>query len=311
MYARPYWCFQRNDSFWDAANLVLISAGPTPAPSGATAVQPTQKPSSGVPIGSIIPATEQADGSIIHTVHSGEYCIGIAYTYADVLGLDVQKTLDQIYALNNLNNVSCRSIYPGQRLIIRNPTGGASAPVATAAPATEASPGGTDTVTQAPAPTEQVAEAKPAIICVMAYDDQNGNGLPEPTEPKAEGLTVSVNNGASVAGTYVTDASQPHCFNNLTPGNYSVSWTGDSFTGSEQSWQTSVGAGQTATHYFAVSSGVVGQPAPGGGSVSGPNADSGEGLPLWATALIAAVGVILFLGGLGVAGYFLLMRRRV
>jgi len=309
LYARPYWCFLRNDSFWDAASLVLVGAGPTAVPGGGVA-QPTQKPSSGVPIGSIIPATEQADGSIIHTVHSGESCIGIAYTYASMLGLDQVKTLEQIYALNNLNNVSCRGIYPGQRIIVRNPTGGSKPPAATEAATDQ--PASTDSGGGQPQPTQQVAEVRPAIICVMAYDDQNGNNLPEPTEPKAAGLTFSVNNGASTVGTYTTDGvNEPHCFNNLQPGNYAVSWVGDGFTGAEQSWQTAIGEGQTASHNFAVSSGIVGQPPPDGGSVSGPGADSGEGLPLWATALIAAVGVILFLGGLGVAGYFLLMRRRV
>lgn len=74
---KPNWCGQRNDSFWDAATLVASGQGPTPVPAGKTAV-PTQPSSWGVQAGTIITATPQPDGSIVHTVSSGESCTGIA-----------------------------------------------------------------------------------------------------------------------------------------------------------------------------------------------------------------------------------------
>ncbi len=291
LYDRPYWCFQRNDSFWDDTALAVTATGPTPLPGGGVQ-QPTQKPSSGVPAGSIVPATPQPDGSIVHTVHSGESCIGIAVTYG--------VTVDDILRLNNLS--SCKIIIPGQKLIVKGPSGPTPTPTLDPAEATNAA---ATLAAQPTATPQQVAETKPAIVCVMIYDDKNGNNLPDPTEPKVPGLTITVSNGTSTVDTYTTDGTnEPHCFNNLAAGNYSVSWSGDGYTPiGDQTWQVSVGAGQTAPHYFPVTAGS-------GGSISGPTAsDSGGGLPLWATALIAAIGVILFLGGLGVAAYFLVLRR--
>src|SRR5258705_8799944 len=101
------------DRCWDEAALAQFCAAPPPVPGGGAPAQPTQKPSSGVPAGSIIPATPQADGSVVHTVHSGESCIGIAVTY--------NVSLDDILRLNNLS--SCKIIIPGQKLIVKGPSG--------------------------------------------------------------------------------------------------------------------------------------------------------------------------------------------
>jgi hypothetical protein len=123
-------------------------------------------------------------------------------------------------------------------------------------------------------------------------------------------LTINLSGATGVVGTYTTTGAEPYCFNNVTAGVYNVAWTGEGYTPvGEQTWQASVGEGQTVTHNFAVTSGTTGGATVSGGSTSGPNAD--EGWPLWLTALVGAVGVILFLGGLGVAGYFLLLRRTV
>ncbi len=302
-YARAYWCLTRNDSFWDAASLVQTASGPAPA--AGPVVQPTQS-WIGVPAGSIITATPQPDGSIVHTVHSGETCTGIAVTYG--------VSIDDILKLNNLS--SCKILSVGQKLIIK--PAGSAAPAATAA-ATDATSGtqaATDSATSAATdvPTDQVAANPNSVICVMVYEDKNQNGLPEPTDPKVPGVTVTVNSGASPVANYTTDGvSEPHCFDKLPPGSYTVNWSASGFQPvGDQNWSVTTTAGQTVSHQFGVvTSGT--SPNSGQGTSSGggliPGTEGDGGWPVWATALLGAVGVILLLGGMGVAGYFLLLRR--
>jgi LysM repeat protein len=293
---KPNWCIARNDSFWDQATLIATGQGPTPAASSAakTAV-PTQSSNWGVQAGTIITATPQADGSIIHTVSSGESCTGIVVAY--------NISLDDFYSLNNLSNDKCRFISPGQTLIIRpaqQPT--APPPTATSeqqvAEATSESGAG---ATEAAAPVQQNG-----TICVMGYEDSNSNGLLEPAEVKLAGMTIEVSDGTQVIGTYTTDAqTEPYCFAQVPPGSYVVSWTGDGLTPTtEQSWSVDLTAGSTVSHQFGAQAGTAGG---ANDSVSGPS--QGSGLPGWAMALLLAVGVMLLLSGAGVAGYFVLMRR--
>lgn len=289
---RPNWCGQRNDSFWDAGTVVATGQGPTPVPAGGKTAVPTKPSTWGVQSGSIITATPQPDGSIIHTVSSGESCTGIAVAY--------NISLDDLYSQNSLSNDKCRFISPGQKLTIRPPQQPTPAP-ATPTP---------ETTAVAEEPSEEVAPPQDAngTICVMGFEDENSNGIPEPVEPKLAGMTFEVSNGTQVIGTYTTDAlSEPYCFAQVPPGAYVVSWTGEALAATtEQSWSITLEPGTTVSRQFGAqpaSEAANGQT----GSNSGP--EQGGGLPAWAMALLLAIGVMLLLSGMGVAGYFVLMRR--
>ena len=68
------------------------------------------------------------------------------------------------------------------------------------------------------------AQASTGQICVLAFDDQNGNGVRDTDESLLAGVgfTLAGTSGAQPR-TYQTDAnSEPYCFSNLAPGSYTV-----------------------------------------------------------------------------------------
>lgn len=289
---KPNWCMLRNDSFWDAGTVTVTGQGPTAAPAPGKTAVPTQPSSWGAQAGTIITVTPQPDGSIIHTVNSGESCTGIAVAY--------NISLDDLYSQNSLSNDKCRFIFPGQKLTIRPPQ------QPTPAPPTPT----LDAAAMAETPSEVAAPPAQAngSICVMGFEDKNGNGIPEPIEPKLAGITFEVNNGTQVIATYTTEAQkESYCFKEVPPGSYVVSWTGEALTPTnEQSWSVTLEPGTTASHQFGAQTGDGENGETG--SISGPTQQDG-GLPAWAMALLLAIGVMLLLSGMGVAGYFVLMRR--
>jgi LysM repeat protein len=284
------WCVARNDSFWDAGSLVAIGQGPTPVPPG----QPTPKPAQptpggswGVQAGTIITSTPMPDGSIVHTVHSGESCTGIAVAY--------NITMDALYSQNNLSNDKCRFIYPGQQLIIQ----GAQQPT----PLPTATPGDAAVAEVTPAVVEP-PKVENGIICVVGYEDANENSLREPMEAMLAGMTFQVSNGTQTIGTYTTDGIQPsYCFEEVQPGSYIVSWSGEGLTPTtDQNWTVDLASGATVTREFGAQ----------GGGTTGSNKTGGDapgGLPSWGIAIALALGVMVIMAGVGVVGYFFLMRR--
>ena len=297
--SRPDFPVEQSDTYWDDAELVSVGQGAPPPDATQAATQaPTQPPSSGVPVGSIPRSTPAPDGSVVHIVSPGETLIGIAVTY--------EVSLDQIRQLNNLTS---DVIYVGQRLIIQ-PAQGAQ-PEPTAEPTAEGGEG--EAVAEAPPEEEQPAEAPEAAeaeasgtICVMSYEDANGNGLREPDEPALAGFTFAVSDGTQTVGTYITDDSgTSYCFTDLPSGTYIVSWVADNYTPTtDQTWAVSLAPGATVSREFGA------QLAGEASAEEGTEGSARGGLPTWVIALVAALGVILLLGGLSVAGYFLLIRPR-
>lgn len=147
--------------------------------------------------------TPGADGRILYTVQEGDSCTRIS--------LLTGVPLNQLRSLNNLDE-SCL-LTPGQQLLIG--IGG---------------PGGS-TATPGPGPTATSAPATPTSIpgsidvCVLLYDDQNGDGLHQDLEPAIEGGVVSIagtsgqysQTGTTVAGT------DPICFTKVPIGTYNIS----------------------------------------------------------------------------------------
>jgi hypothetical protein len=151
--------------------------------------------------------TPGADGRIIYIVKPGENCISVAA----LNGI----TVEQLRQLNSKLDQNC-TLIEGQELLIGiislagTPTAG---PSPTPAPPT-------------PSPTPFTGTTE---ICVLLFNDANGNAIRELTEPAVAGGAVSVteNNGEySAAQNTVIPADptayQGTCFSNVPEGSYNI-----------------------------------------------------------------------------------------
>jgi len=145
--------------------------------------------------------TPGADGIIRYTVRPGD----TLWRVAAIAGI----TVDELRALNNLR--PDESIQPGQILILG--VGVSEQPTPTPAPGGEAQP----TATPTPQPGL-------GALCVMLYDDANGNGLyDEDTEHPLAGGAVSVTTRAgTISLTKETASDDFVCFEDVPEGEYIV-----------------------------------------------------------------------------------------
>lgn len=151
--------------------------------------------------------TAGADGRIIYVVQAGDSCIRVA-----ALNGISQEVLRQ---LNSSLDENC-TLFEGQELLIGlisqagTPTAG---PSPTPAPPT-------------PSPTPFTGTTE---VCVLLFEDSNGNALREETEPAVSGGAVSVteNNGEYSASLQTTIPADPEayqgvCFSDVPEGNYNI-----------------------------------------------------------------------------------------
>jgi subtilisin family serine protease len=152
--------------------------------------------------------TPGTDGRILYIVQSGDTLWRIAGV-ADV-------SLDQLRSLNNLE--PDQVIFEGQVLLLGlggpsdQPT---SAPISTA-------------VSAEPTPTEVgIFEQDTVTVCVLLYNDINGDAFRQEEEVAIEGGEVSVTERTGLFSdsrpTIVDIESSPVCFEELPEGNYTVS----------------------------------------------------------------------------------------
>ena len=60
-------------------------------------------------------------------------------------------------------------------------------------------------------------------ICVLAFVDQDGNGVRSSDEPLLAGVGFTLSDASGAKGVYNTDgSSEPYCFGNLAAGQYVV-----------------------------------------------------------------------------------------
>ncbi|HOA22660.1 MAG TPA: LysM peptidoglycan-binding domain-containing protein [Aggregatilineales bacterium] len=293
--SQPNWCLAHNDVFFDDASLTPIGSGsaPTTTP-GAATPQPGQQPDDGYQI-----ATPDATGRIVHTVQEGDMLGTIAALYG--------VTVQQIVELNNLPSDDI--IVLGQQLLIK--PGESAPPAETTEPTEEATE-----ATEPPAePTAEPATEQPTAtgealgtgtLCVLSYEDVNGNAVRDPQEPNLAGVTFVLSDGAETVSRYTTDGiSEPHCFAELLPGAYEVSWTGDHFVPTtDQSWRVEVKGGDILSHEFGA------QPRAAAGEVQDERAGSG-GLPNWLIALLGSLSVVVVLSAIGLVAYFAVIKPRL
>lgn len=225
--------------------------------------------------------TADIDGRVIYKVVEGDDCTRIYL----LTGVEIET----LRTLNKLDQ-SC-TINPGQELLLK-----IIVPEATATP----NPNITATP-QLPTPTAIRGTGK---ICVYLYNDVNGNATHDDTEFVLAGGAVSISDrlGTVSQTGNTTDSVDPLC-NDVPEGEYNISMGVPSgYNGTTLLNQVlQIHPGETAILEFGaqVSSSTEGLPA-----AAETPAPSDNNL------LLAILGGVLVLGGIGLGGYILLTRGK-
>jgi hypothetical protein len=223
--------------------------------------------------------TPGIDGRILYIVQPGDNC----YKVAAVNGV----TIEQLRQLNSKLDQNC-SLVEGQELLI-----------------SIVSLAGTPTAGPSPTPAPPTASPTPFTgtteICVLLFNDKNGNALREETEPAVAGGAVSVteNNGAYSAAQNTIIPADPAayqgiCFSNVPEGSYNITvGIPDNYNPTmDLNYSLKVNAGDRASVDFGVQSkDVVADP----GAVK-PNEQK-------TSPIFGIIGGLLLLGGAAL-GYF-------
>lgn len=145
--------------------------------------------------------TPLPDGRIIYTVKQGDSLLSISL----VTGVSVDE-------LKKLNSLSGDTIYVGQQLLL-----GLAGP-----PQVTFTPGPSPTPTAfLPSPTPPPGMGK---LCVLLFNDQNGDSIRQDTEPAIPNGAISISNrtgSVSLTGKTVS-GSDPICFEKVPVGEYNV-----------------------------------------------------------------------------------------
>jgi hypothetical protein len=164
-------------------------------------------PAGAAPAGQVISTpTAGPDGRIIYIVQPGETCIRVAAINA--------ITVDQLRQLNSRLDENC-TLVEGQELLIGI-----------------ISLAGTPTAGPSPTPLPPTASPTPftgtTLICVLLYEDINGNTLRDGDEPAIEGGAISVTeiNGEYSASLGTISSVDPEyqgeCFTDVPEGEYNI-----------------------------------------------------------------------------------------
>lgn len=230
--------------------------------------------------------TPGPDGRILYTVQPGDNCISISL----LNGI----TLEQLRALNSNLDENC-SLRVGQELLLG--LGGPAAASPTPGPSPTPTP-----IPPTPTPFTGTTE-----ICVLIFEDQNGDALHQELEPGIEAGAVSVSNSAGTFSQSKTTTSAPDpntglaasvCFDDVPEGTYTISaGIPDNYNPTMLlTYTLEVKAGDRAAVAFGAQSRLQ--------TVEQPGAEPGS-----RSALMGVLGAVFLLGGLGLGWYALRMRR--
>ena len=232
--------------------------------------------------------TPGADGRIIYIVQAGDSCFRIQALYG--------ITVDQLRGLNPQLDENCTLIV-GNELMLG--VGGPAAQSPTPGPSPTAVP---PTVT--PTPPAGTTE-----ICILLYDDINGDALRQEGELGVAGGAVSVSNTAGTFSETKTTISEVDpdtlepvntCFSDVPAGEYNISLAvpPNYNPTMEMTYAFTIKAGDIASVAFGAQSQTEpgGEPAPGDGG-GGPS------------PVFGILGGLLLLGGLGLGWYAFQQRK--
>ena len=174
--------------------ILAVLVLPLPARQVALAAPPRQIP--------IYTPTPQPDGQIIYIVQPNDTLMSISL----LTGVSLEQ-------LREMNNLSGDTIYEGQKLLL-----GRSGPLEV-------------TVTAGPPPTATPILPTPSplpgegTLCIILFEDINGNSLRDSGEPSLPNGTISfANRGGNISTTVDTGAGEEYqCFEDLPEGYYSIS----------------------------------------------------------------------------------------
>ena len=231
--------------------------------------------------------TPLPDGRILYRVVAGDTCTKIQLLYA--IGFETLRQLNQGI------NADCTNIIEGQELLVG--TGGPAA-----APSN----------TPGPSPTPEAALATPTAIagtteiCVLLFDDLNGDALRQEAEPVLLGGAISVTENTGKFSETRETAINPDpeayagmCFNDVPEGQYNIGAAiPDNYNPTMTlTYTLDVNAGDRAFVDFGAQGRESGSAEAGGDS-------GGNG----ASPVLGIVGGLLLLGGVGL-GWFALRHR--
>ena len=233
--------------------------------------------------------TPLPDGRILYRVAAGDTCTKIQLLY----GINFE-TLRQ---LNQGINAECTNIIEGQEILVG--TGGPAA-------APSSTPG--------PAPTPEVAVPTPTLlagtteICVLLFDDLNGDAMRQENELVLLGGAISVTETNGKFSETRETAINPDptayagmCFTDVPEGNYNIGAAiPDNYNPTMSlTYTLAVQAGDRAFVDF----GAQSRESPSG-QPTGQQGDSGT------SPIFGIVGGLLLLGGIGLGWFAIRGRRR-
>ncbi len=237
-------------------------------------------PSQGVPFATNTPLP---DGRILYQVQPGDNCIRIALLHG--------ITVEQLQQLNNLN-ASC-DITQGALLLVG--VGGPASTSSTPGPSPTPLP-----PTLTPTPFSGTTE-----ICVLLFNDLNGDALREADEPAIEGGAISVTevNGAYSNTLSTTSPPDPEaypgvCFTDIPEGRYNIAAAiPDNYNPTMSlTYTLDLQAGDRALINFGAQSKEAG--------VTRPTDEKSHPSPL-----LGIAGGLLIIAGLGLGWYALRLRQ--
>jgi len=249
--------------------LVLLLAGLSLSATGANAAPQAQ---------GFVTNTPGPDGRILYIVVEGDTCLSVALLHGIGIG--------QLRQLNSRLDENCTLVIGQQLVVGLVSTGPTAGPVPTLPPATA-------TATPVNGTT---------IVCVLLFNDANGDALRQETEFGIDGGAVSLTNlngsfskTLDTVSTFDPDLLEPDrsCFEDVPPGEYNVSVAvPDEYNPTMLvTYTLTVRAGDRVSIDFGAQSKTV--------TAAGP--DAGEGGAR--SSVLGFFGLLLLLGGAGL-GYY-------
>jgi len=226
--------------------------------------------------------TPNQEGQIIYTVQEGDNCT--------IIFLKTGVSIEQIIALNDLD-AEC-SITPQQALILGRVEPATATPEGLDVPSTPSEPTAT--------PFEGFGE-----VCVVLFEDLNGNQMRSEGEFFLAGGVISVNNrSGTFSETDETTAGDPDlvdpvCFQDVPEGEYNLSMAiPDGYNPTtSMNYALMVTAGDTVFVDFGAQ--------PSSQLIENGTSDAGGGR----SPLLLAIGLFFLAGGAGLAFFFIRSRQ--
>jgi murein DD-endopeptidase MepM/ murein hydrolase activator NlpD len=232
--------------------------------------------------------TPLPDGRILYKVQAGDTCTKIQLLYG--------ISFEQMRQLNKNINPDCTNIIDGQEILVG--TGG---------------PAGAPSNVPGPAPTPGLPTVTPTPftgtteICVLLFDDTNGDAQRQAEEPVIPGGAISVTETSGAYSETRETATNPDpaaypgiCFSDVPEGQYNIGAAiPDNYNPTMNlTYTLDLHAGDRAFVDFGAQSRDA-------AAAQSPNTNDGGGL----SPVLGIVGGVLLLGGLGLGWFALRLRK--